>query len=475
MASNNSRRAFLAAASGLAATGLGRFATPLAMNLAGLGSLAASQASAATTNDGYKALVCLFMQGGNDSHNWVVPMDSANYASYAAARRELAVPANKLQAMSTSGQAAGRSFGMPQELSPLLARYEAGQCAVVANVGTLVRPVTKSEAMAGVGVPAKLYSHNDQQAVWQSLQPEGAPTGWGGRMGDVLMAANQEPVFTAISTNGNAVFLSGSKVSQYQLGLNGPVMISPAQAGTHAGSTAVPTALKSMLGATSSPNDFQAEYLKVVQRSLATAGTLQSALSSSGVPALPSANITLPDGTSLNLASDQLAKQLRVVAQMIAAAPRLGLQRQVFMVSVSGFDAHAFQMRDQPLMMARVAQAVDWFMSALQGVGMVNNVTLFTASDFGRTLVSNGDGSDHGWGSHHLVVGGAVKGKQILGDFPVTALGTASDVGSGRLLPSTGVTQLAGTLGAWMGLTSTERQLVLPNLSNFGPGPSLFG
>ncbi len=475
MATKTSRRAFLTAASGLAATGLGRFGTPLAMNLAGLGSLAAGQASAATTNDGYKALVCLFMEGGNDSHNWVVPTDSTNYGSYAAARRELAVPSSKLLGMSTSGQATGRTFGMPQELAPLLSLYEAGQCAVLANVGTLVRPVSKSEVLAGVGIPSKLFSHNDQQATWQSLQPEGAPTGWGGRMGDMLMSANQQPVFTAISTSGNAVFLSGSKVSQYQLGMDGPVLISPAQTGTHAGSAAIPSALKSMLGTATSPNDFQAEYLKVVQRSLATGGSLQSALSATSVAALPSATVTLPDGTNFNLASDPLAKRLRVVAQMIAAAPRLGMQRQVFMVNVGGFDAHAFQMRDQPMMMARVAQSISWFMAALQGVGMSNNVTLFTASDFGRTLVSNGDGSDHGWGSHHFVVGGAVKGKQILGEFPVSALGTASDIGSGRLLPSTSVTQLASSLGEWMGLSLSERQMVLPNLSNFGAGPALFG
>jgi uncharacterized protein (DUF1501 family) len=474
MATNTSRRAFLSAASGLAAAGLGRTATPLAMNLAGLGALAASQASAATTNDGYKAIVCLYMHGGNDSHNWIVPTDPAGYSAYAAARRELAIASSKLLQMSTTGQASGRSFGMPQELGPLHALYEAGQCAVVANVGTLVRPITKSEYTAGVGLPPKLYSHNDQAAMWQSLQPEGGLTGWGGRMGDVLMSANSQPVFTAVSTSGNAVFLSGSKISQYQLGATGPVQISAAQTGTRAGSTAVPTALRTMLNSATSPNDFQAEYLRVAQRSLATAGTLQTALSGAGVPGLPLTNLTLPDGTALNLSNDALAKQMRVVAQMIASAPRLGLQRQVFMVSLSGFDAHAFQMRDQPLLMARVAQSIGWFMNAMQSIGMANNVTLFTASDFGRTLVSNGDGSDHGWGSHHLVVGGAVKGKQILGDFPVTALGTASDVGSGRLLPSTSVTQLASSLAGWMGLGTAERQLVLPNLSSFGTGPALF-
>lgn len=470
---NASRRAFLSAASGLAAAGLGRHATPLALNLAGLGALAASQAQAATT-DGYKALVCLFMNGGNDSHNWIVPMDSGGYGSYSSVRGALAIPREKLLTLSTTGQAAGREFGMPQELAPLRTRYEAGQCAVVANVGTLVRPVTKADYQAGIGLPAKLFSHNDQQSMWQSLQVEGAGTGWGGRMGDALMSSNQQSVFTAVGANGNAVFLAGSKVTPYCVGPNGPIQINAAQAGWHAGSTAVPGALRSMLASNSSPNDFQAEYLKVAQRSLDTTATLQTAMGAVNLPTLSTAAIALPNGGALTLANESIAKQLRVVAQMIAAGSSLGMKRQIFMVSLSGFDCHAFQMRDQPLQMARVAQAVGWFMDALQSLGLLNQVTLFTASDFGRTLTSNGGGCDHGWGSHHLVAGGAVKGKRILGDFPVTALGTANDVGSGRLLPSMAVTQLASSLSGWMGLSGTEQQLVLPNLSSFGAGPALF-
>jgi uncharacterized protein (DUF1501 family) len=471
---NASRRAFLSAATGLAAAGLGRHAAPLALNLAGLGALAASQAQAATT-DGYKALVCLFMHGGNDSHNWVVPMDSANYTSYAAARGGLAIPLSKLLPLSTPGQGAGREFGMPQELAALRQRYEAGQCAVVANVGTLLRPISKTEYQAGIGLPSKLFSHNDQASMWQSLQVEGAPTGWGGRMGDALMSANGQTVFTAVGANGNAVFLSGSKVTPYCVGLNGPIQIGAAQSGWHAGSTAVPGALRNMLATSSSPNDFQAEYLKVAQRSLTASTTLRAAINTTNVAGLPATAVALPNGGSFSLANESIAKQLRVVAQMIAAGASLGMKRQVFMVSLSGFDCHAFQMRDQPLQMARVAQSVGWFMDTLQGLGMLNNVTLFTASDFGRTLTNNGDGCDHGWGSHHLVAGGAVKGKRIIGNFPVTAVGTASDVGSGRLLPSTGVTQLASSLSGWMGLSSTEQQVVLPNLSSFGAGPALFG
>ncbi|HSN77488.1 MAG TPA: DUF1501 domain-containing protein [Anaerolineae bacterium] len=467
---NASRRAFLRASAGLAAASAQpwgpKLSLPLAMHLAGLGALAAHQAQAANTSDGYKALVCLYLDGGNDSHNWVIPTDPGNRASYATARGELAWPAAKVKPILVTGQGSGRTFGMPQELDPLRAWYEQGRCAVLANVGTLVRPVSKADFQAGVGLPAKLFSHNDQAATWQSLQPEGAPTGWGGRMGDILMSANEQPVFTAISASGNAVFLSGSQVTPYQVGPDGPVQINGAQAGWRAGSSAVPDALRSLL-ASSGSNAVEAEYLKVVQRSLNTSGTLQAALANVPTMALPTAPIALPSGGTLALNNDALARQLRIVARMMAAGPSLGLRRQVFMVSIGGFDSHANQMRDQPLLMARVAQSVNWFMTTLQAQGLLNKVLLFTASDFGRTLASNGAGCDHGWGSHHLVAGGAVKGQKMYGNFPVTALGTADDLGSGRLLPSTSVTQLSATLGGWMGLTDGELAQVLPNLGNF--------
>ena len=200
---NSSRRHFLHTASSLAAaaaTPLGaRFNVPLAVSLGTLGAMAAQSTNAANTSGPYRALVCLFMSGGNDSHNWVVPTDATGYAEYAAARRELAWPASQLLPIASSSQGAGRSFGMPLELQPLQAMYEAGRCAVVANVGPLERPITKAEFLAGSDLPSKLFSHNDQQSTWQSLSPEGAKSGWGGRMGDLLMSANQTPVFTAVS------------------------------------------------------------------------------------------------------------------------------------------------------------------------------------------------------------------------------------------------------------------------------------
>jgi uncharacterized protein (DUF1501 family) len=468
------RRSFLRAVGGLAASAAIPYRSlPLATSLAGVAALASQNSEAATTT-GYKALVCLYMNGGSDSHNWVVPIDASGYAEYAAARRELAWPADRLQAITATGQAADRAFGMPMELAPLRDCYESGQAAIVANVGPLTRPITKAEYLAGSGVPAKLFSHNDQASTWQSLAPEGAVSGWGGRMGDILMSANAQPVFTAISASGNAVFLSGSNVSQYQVGQEGPILANSMAGGTMFGSSSASGALQRAYAATATDR-LQQEYARVMQRGMSANTALQAALSGVNVPTIPATAIAQVNAANTTLDKLSLARQLRMVLQIMAANQTLGMWRQVFMVQMGGFDTHNNQMRDQPAQMAQVAQSISYFMAALNALGLQNNVTLFTASDFGRTLLSNGDGSDHGWGSHHIVAGGAVKGRQIFGNMPVAALGTQTDIGSGRLLPTTSVTQLASSLAGWMGLTSSEQQIVLPNLGSFNAGPALFG
>ncbi|GCL65103.1 hypothetical protein AQPW35_41840 [Rubrivivax pictus] len=454
------------AASGLAAAAGLRGGAPLATGLAGMAAMAAQSSQAADLSGPYRALVCLFMHGGNDSHNWVVPTDTTGYADYARARQELAWPAHKLLPISVSGQAAGRSFGMPEELAPLRRWYEAGQAAIVANVGPLVRPITKPEYAAGMGLPAKLFSHNDQASTWQSLSPEGARSGWGGRLGDILMSANAYPVFTAVSATGNAVFLSGSQVTQYQVGVEGPVAPSGVSSTSVFGSATAPAALRRML-ANVGTSPLQAEYVRILQRGMSANTILQTALPGVSVPPIPATTIPFGTGGSYKLDEDDLTKQLRMVAQMVAAGQTLGMRRQVFMVSIGGFDSHANQMRDQPALMARVANAIDYFLTSMGSLGMLNNVALFTASDFGRALLSNGDGSDHGWGSHHFVAGGMVAGRNIHGRFPSTALGGTDDIGSGRLLPSQSVTQMAAPLGRWMGLSSSDLATVLPGIANF--------
>jgi uncharacterized protein (DUF1501 family) len=466
---NASRRHFLRQSCGLAATAaplLPGFDTPLAMGLAGIGALAAGQAAAADTS-GYRALVCLYMAGGNDAHNWIVPTDTIGYLDYSRSRGALAWPEQQLQALSSTGQASGRTFGMPLELAPMRKWYEAGKLAVLSNVGPLVRPLTKTMYTAGgSAVPPKLYSHNDQTSFWQSLAAEGASSGWGGRMGDLLQSANAQPTLTSVSACGNAVFLTGNAVQQYQIGESGPIRVEALGRSQMLGSTQTATLLRKVILANGA-DPLQAEYARLTQRSLNTTALLTSSLSNTGMPALPTGALALPSGASLRLDQDGLARQLRMVAQMIAAGSGLGMRRQVFMVSVGGFDTHANQLRDQPRLMARVANSVDWFLTALQGAGLLDRTTLFTASDFGRTLTSNGQGSDHGWGSHHFIAGGAVKGRRIYGNFPITALGTTTDVDNGRLLPSISVTEYAATLGRWMGLSRSELGTVLPNLGNF--------
>ena len=468
MKPQQSRRQFLRAASGLAATAghaIPRLGAPWATSLAGMAALAAQSSNAADTSGSYKALVCLFMNGGSDSHNWVVPIDATGYAAYSAARPELAWPLDRLQPITTSGQASGRSFSMPVDLAPLRKWYESGQAAIVPNVGPLVRPVTKADLVAGRNLPSKLFSHNDQASTWQSLSPEGARSGWGGRMGDILMSANAYPVFTAVSATGNAVFLSGSSVTQFQVGQDGPVKVNGLESDWLFGSSTGSTALQRSLAATGD-QPLQAEYTKVMQRGINASAVLQAALPRVTVPAIPPTPL---NGSNVPTTLDKisLARQLRMVAQLAGAGQALGMRRQVFMVSINGFDTHANQARDQPVLMAHVAHSVDFFLTALASMGLLNCVTLFTASDFGRTLLSNGAGTDHGWGSHHFVAGGAVAGRNIYGRFPDVALGGADDAGSGRLIPTYAVAQLAAPLGAWMGLSPVELRTVLPGLENF--------
>jgi uncharacterized protein (DUF1501 family) len=463
---NISKREFLRAAvsAPLAASGL---ATPFGVGLSGLAALAAQQPARAADGSDYRALVCVFMAGGNDSHNWVVPTDAESYSQYARVRGALAMPASGLRTLSaTPRQASGREFGFATDLDPLRSLYEEGKLAVVANVGTLVRPTSKADYLASTALPPKLFSHNDQQSWWQSLAPEGARTGWGGRIADAVIAGNGTPIFTSVSASGNAIYLAGAQGQQYQIGTAGAVPIRPLNEASTLGSPTVAAVLRRSLERTRTA-PMQAGYNQVVKRSAEAYEVLAQAVANVNVGGLRSSGQTLSNNGTLSLENLPLAQQLRAVAQMIGARGALGMRRQVFMVQVGGFDSHSGQLHAQPTLMASVAQSVAWFIGAMREQGLEDSVTLFTASDFGRTLTSNGSGSDHGWGSHHFVAGGAVRGRDIYGLFPITALGTQDDVGSGRMLPSTSVTEYGATLARWMGVTGSDLTTVLPNIGNF--------
>jgi uncharacterized protein (DUF1501 family) len=449
MTTDASRRAFLKRTSMLAMAGA---AAPWALNLAAM-----SEAAAATATD-YKALVCVFLYGGNDYGNTLVPYDAARYALYQGMRPTLAYTQAQLAATVLNPNVAlggGLQYAIAPELAPLLPIFNAGKMGVMLNVGTLVQPTTKAQYTAGnTPLPPRLFSHNDQQSVWQSSSPEGATSGWGGRMGDLFEAGNGNAVFTCINVASNAVYLSGKVATQYQVSTKGPVALAGVSKPLF-GSTACSAALQNLVTA-SSANLFENEYTRVTARSLSAGGALTAALAAG-----PTINTPFPPpGTN------GLADQLALVARMISTADAVGAKRQVFFVSMGGFDTHDGLATLHPGLLTGVADALSAFYAATVELGVDNQVTTFTASDFGRTLTAN-DGSDHGWGSMHFMLGGAVNGGRYYGTPPVVANDGPDDVGQGRLLPSTSVDQYAATLGKWLGISDTDLLTVLPNLGNW--------
>ncbi|MDI4631989.1 DUF1501 domain-containing protein [Pelomonas sp. V22] len=443
------RREFLRRASALGVTGV---AAPWALNLAAIGEAAAQSAPA-----DYKALVCIFFYGGNDYGNTLVPYDQASYNAYATIRQTIATPRDQLTATALTPSVAlpdGRQMALAPQLGPLKRLFDAGHLGVLLNVGTLVQPTTLAQYKAqSVPLPPKLFSHNDQQSVWQASTPEGAVSGWGGRMGDLFMGGNGNATFTCINVSGNAVFMSGKQAVQYQLSTSGAVAINGVTKPMY-GSQACADALRSLITAQRT-HWMEEELNRVVSRSVSAQSIVSTALA--GLPALK---------TTFDSANS-LATQLQMVAKLIAARSSLGASRQVFFVSLGGFDLHDFLPDQHPGLLTNIGNAMASFHDAMVEIGANDQVTAFTASDFGRTLTSNGDGSDHGWGSHHFVMGGAVKGGRFFGQLPSVSVNGPDDVGQGRLLPTTSVDQLGATLASWMGVSATNLPLVMPQIGNY--------
>ena len=449
------RRVVLQRAMHLGAMGV---ATPLAINLAAMG-----EAAAFDSTD-YKALVCIFMYGGNDYSNTVVPYDNTNYNLYSAirgggagqtaggiayGRAELAATA--LTPLVAQTLTDNLQYALSPQLTGLKSLWDAGRLAVQLNVGPLIKPTTLAQYQSTNRVlnplPPKLFSHNDQQSVWQSNSTEGSTVGWGGKLGDIALSSNgSNSLLTCISASGNAVFVAGRNALQYQVSPSGAVRIN-----------ALGTPLRDALNAIitrSSSHVLENEYAIVTQRSMDMEGVVNGALA--GV-----------NPATVFPAGNPLAAQLKIVARLIGARAALGLRRQVFFVSLGGFDNHNLLMQDHPNLMTRLSAAMSAFYAATVELGVASKVTTFTASDFGRTLSSNADGSDHGWGSHQFVMGGAVNGGRFYGTAPHVSIQTNDQVGQGRLLPSTSVDEFAATLARWFGCTTSELPGILPNVGNF--------
>ena len=449
--SDQSRRAFLKRS---AALGIAGGAAPFVTNLAAIG-----EAAAATASD-YKALVCVFLFGGNDYANTLPPYDQASYNLYAAARQNLAHQRDTLAATllnPTTALAGGRQYALSPTMAPLLPIFDAGRMAVVLNVGTLVQPTTKAQYTANsVRLPPKLFSHNDQQSYWQASNPEGATSGWGGRIGDLLQSGNGTSTVTCINASGNAVFLTGRTAIQYSVGTTGPIALLN-NASTLFGSTAAASTLRTLMTGTNA-NMLANEHGIISKRALDTYAQVNAALAGA-----PAANFPLfPTGNNL-------ASQLQIVARLISVSQELGAKRQVFFVSQGGFDLHDNLLAQHPGLLANVANAIRAFYDTTVALGVSDRVTTFTGSDFGRTLQSNDDGSDHGWGSMHFVTGGAVNGRRFYGTPPAIGNNTPDDVGQGRLLPTISVDQYASTLASWFGVSAGNMSTVLPNIGNYNP------
>lgn len=437
-----SRREFLRRSATLGALA----GSPFAANLAAIGTAAAQNAT------DYKALVCIYLHGGNDHANTVVPRGSA-YSAYASARGSLTLPQANLQPISLTA-ADGTQLGLHPAMARTKALLDQGRAALLANVGNLAHPVSKAQWNGGVpsvAVPFQLFSHSDQTSQWQTGIPDGVSrTGWLGRMGDLMASSNtSQTVSINMSIAGNNIMLAGDNVVQYQVTSGGAVKIY----GLSNSYQGQPVPGLQTLITESRAHLLESELTRIARRSISAEGIVTSSIAGSqGLAAFPGGG---------------LGAQLRMVARLIAARSGLGHRRQIFYVSLGGFDFHSNLLNDQGNRLTELDAALAQFYQTTVDMGVANSVTTFTASDFGRALQYNGDGSDHGWGGHHFIVGGAVRGGQLYGRWPRTALGAEEDSGHGRLIPTTATDQYAATLATWFGVSATNLRLVLPNIGRF--------
>lgn len=416
-----------------------------------------SNTLSATAATDYKALVCLFLQGGNDANNLLIPNDAAGYASYAAARGTLALPQAGLLALNPR-TSDGRAFALHPSMPEFQNLFGQGKAAILANAGTLVVPTTKSQySSQSVPLPPQLFSHSDQQVEWQSSVPDKPfSTGWGGRLADLTNAFNSNNAISmSISLAGQNSFQVGRGVAQYSVGTNGVVSLSGSSTSTTS-AAGIRTKAQNDLLAAQTGNLFKTAFAGITSDAIADSALLAQYVGT---------NAAIPFTTTFPTSS--LGQQLKMIARIIATAPNLGLKRQIFFARVGGWDLHDNQLTAHSTLLADLSVSLKAFYDSTVELGVGSQVTTFTASDFGRTYNTNGDGSDHGWGSHHLMVGGAVQGNDIYGRVPDLTINGPDDTGRGRWIPTTSVDEYSATLARWFGVSATDLPIVLPNIGRF--------
>ena len=466
---DHSRRQFMKTASYAAMAGV--TASP---TLHSMRALAAMTSHAAAPSSDYQALVCVYLQGGNDGHGTLIATDPDSFAAFTQARtgaQGLAYPLSQLLPIVPTTPQSGRTFALNPYLTGVQNLFNAGRAALVANTGTLIAPVTKDQWNQGSApLPRSLFSHFDQTNAWEAIAADGANRGWGGRMADLIESMNSNSSFTCISTSGTTLFLSGQTAFQLRVSAAG-ALAANGLANPLFGSAQGSAALQSIISADDA-NLFAKEYAVIVRRSLAAQAALAAAMAPTGVGGVPNPTQFLDPATG-KLTDNNLALSLQTVARVIAGRSALGVSRQIFFVELGGFDTHDTQAKRLSTLLSQLGAAFEYFDQLMITSGLSSQVTLFTVSDFGRTLTANSDGTDHGWGSHHIVAGGGVAGQNIYGEYPVIGVDQVNDVGAGRLIPTTAVEQYGGTLGRWMGLSDSQVREVFPNFGNFGRNPYL--
>jgi uncharacterized protein (DUF1501 family) len=434
------RRSFIRCAA-LAATG----------NAIGLRPFGALNALAQSASD-YKALVCVFLYGGNDANNTFIPYDTSGYNSYASVRGPLAIAQNQLLPLTPLP-----NFALNPNLPDIQSLFNSSNAAIVANVGTLVAPTTKAQYQANQSLPSNLFSHPDQQLEWQNAAQSGAtPTGWAGRIADTLNTTYNPngtvPMITSVA--GDTLFCNGTSST--------PVSVSPGNLGAAACSE-TGTECGARLATAQALLAFDTGLTLIQADDTITSNAYNYS------KVLTAATASVPALQTVFPANNGLASQLSQIAQIIQVRAALGVNRQIFFAGIGNFDTHAGQLTLQGGLLAQVSAALAAFYQATVELGVQNNVTAFTMSDFSRTYQPNSNtGSDHAWGAHHIVLGGAVKGGKMYGTFPTLALGGPDDSGSnGRWVPTTGSVQYAATLAQWFGVTPAQLPAIFPNIGSF--------
>jgi uncharacterized protein (DUF1501 family) len=429
---------------------------------------------------GYKALVCMFLSGGNDSNNWIVPTDNTTYDDYAAIRGNLAIPKSALLPLRTGpGGAApaymdgdGHTYGIHPSCPRLQTLFGEDKLAFVMNVGTLVRPTTRAQYLSNSKfyTPPQLFSHSDQVTQWQTSIPDAPPTtGWGGRVADLMdsIANPTGNLSMSVSLSGANTFEVGNLVSQYHVSTTGAVVLS---GDLMTGNSQRIRALRNVL-ALPHTNLQRTAVADVSDNAIATGDLLNTNIAATALDTYWT--VPFPNTT--------LGNQMKMIARLIQARgpTAFDMKRQIFFCSAGGYDTHTSQVLvngvNDPVntagahyrLLDEVNSALFAFQRAMEQLGVGNDVTTFSASDFSRTLPTNSQGSDHGWGGHHIVVGGAVKGGQIFGKLPVFAINGPNDTGLGRWIPTQSVDQHSATLAKWFGVSASEMSTLFPNLARF--------